>query len=255
MRQVPYFKKLSVESMHHILYSLKSETYEKGHKLILEEDLTDKLILVQYGVIDIEIKVDGHAFVIERLLKGSILNYRNFIYKSSFKLVARCKSLTQIMYIDDVTLESLRAKNEDIEKEFSEFIEKEENSEENIDRLILDYIMPLPDDDLRPSAVKRRRVDLTTLFKNAAIKRLIINKKSKPPSIKDILRMAIEKMMNQNREKHDDSEEDSESEEDEHYQTNFLKDAASDIALFADYTSDMIHDFETKLKQFEASTR
>lgn len=51
--------------------------------------MTDKLILVQYGVIDLEITVDEQVFVIERITKGCVLNYRNFLYKDTFKLVAR----------------------------------------------------------------------------------------------------------------------------------------------------------------------
>jgi len=70
LKQVPYFKNLCLETLHKILFSFNDETYEKGHKLISEEDMTDKLILVQYGVIDIEVMVDEQVFVIERLVKG-----------------------------------------------------------------------------------------------------------------------------------------------------------------------------------------
>lgn len=70
IKQVPYFKNLNSETHHIILFSFRDETYEKGYKLISEEDMTDKLILVQYGVIDIEIIVDEQVFVIERLVKG-----------------------------------------------------------------------------------------------------------------------------------------------------------------------------------------
>eukprot|EP00343_Euplotes_focardii_P001258 CAMPEP_0205799586 /NCGR_PEP_ID=MMETSP0205-20121125/915_1 /ASSEMBLY_ACC=CAM_ASM_000278 /TAXON_ID=36767 /ORGANISM="Euplotes focardii, Strain TN1" /LENGTH=360 /DNA_ID=CAMNT_0053061163 /DNA_START=45 /DNA_END=1127 /DNA_ORIENTATION=- len=70
IRQVPYFTNLDKETIHHILFAFCEETYEKGYKLISEEDLTDKLILVQYGVIDIEVIVDEQVFVIERLTKG-----------------------------------------------------------------------------------------------------------------------------------------------------------------------------------------
>lgn len=54
IRQIPYFKNLSNEMIHNVVFSFHSETYEKGHKLLGEEDLTDKIVLVLYGIIDIE---------------------------------------------------------------------------------------------------------------------------------------------------------------------------------------------------------
>jgi len=67
---VPYFQNLKTETLHQLLFSFTEETYEKGFKLISEEDLTDKLILVQYGVIDIEANIDEQVVVIERLRRG-----------------------------------------------------------------------------------------------------------------------------------------------------------------------------------------
>lgn len=258
LRQIPYFKELSLESKYKILFSMKSETYEKGLKLISEEDLTDKVILIISGVIDIETNVDEQSFVIERLMKGAILNYRNFLYKDKFKVVAKCKSITQVVYLDDVTFEDLRSKNDDIEAAYQEFISKEENSEENIDRLILDYILPIPEDDHRSEFMIRRRNNLTRIFKSAAIRQLLENKKSRPPKLKDILKMAIQKMRSKeaskkhNQKEHEEEEESSEDEgDDEAYQTDYLREVADDINIAVGYTSKTINEFEQKLIDFQ----
>jgi CRP-like cAMP-binding protein len=230
------------------------------------------MILIQSGVIDIEAQVDDQVFVVERLMKGSVLNYRNFLYKSEFKVSARCKSISQIMYLEDSTFEELRAKNEDIEQELKKFIAREANSEDNIEKIILDYIIPLsevendhkdqfasnslPDENVRRNgnervmssydksdipAKERRRITLTNLFKNAAIKLLLQNKQSRPPKLRDLLKLAIEKMKSKEAKKKEElSESDPESDGDT--QTDFLKDAVDDIMISVAYTSGIINE-------------
>ncbi|CAI2376170.1 unnamed protein product [Moneuplotes crassus] len=251
IKQVPYFQNLCTETIHKILFSFNDETFEKGHVLISEEDMTDKLILVQYGVIDIEVVVDEQVFVIERMTKGCVLNYRNFLYKDTFKLVARCKSITQVMYLDDQTWMKLRNKYDDIESEFKKFTAIEENSEENISKILLDYILPLPEGDPRDPNMVLNRQKLTNKLKNCALKTLLQNKKNRPPKLKDILKNAIEKMRTQQQDKKDKEEMENESSESEldpeEYQTNFFNKSADDISYFVEYTSDIVNDFEQKL--------
>jgi CRP-like cAMP-binding protein len=237
---------------------MRSETYEKGLKLISEEDTTDKIILILSGVIDIETTVDEQSFVIERLMKGAVLNYRNFLYKDKFKVIAKCKSITQVLYLDDATFEDIRSKNDDIEAAFQDFISLEDNSEENIDKLILDYILPIAEDDHRSEKIIHRRNNLTRIFKNSAIRQLLDNKRSRPPKLKDILKMAIEKMRSKEANKKNnqkDQEEEDESSEDEGdeeaYQTDYLREVADDINIAVSYTSKTINEFEQKLIDFQ----
>mmetsp|Transcript_8697 Transcript_8697/g.7704 ORF Transcript_8697/g.7704 Transcript_8697/m.7704 type:complete len:162 (-) Transcript_8697:68-553(-) len=145
---------------------------------------------------------------------------------------------------------NLEENNEDIESEFNKFISIEENSEENISKIILDYILPIPDDDPRDPEMVKRRISLTTNLKNAAIKLLIINKKNRPLKLKDILKNAIAKMRSdqKNKKEKEEESESSESEVDpEEYQTNYFRQNADDVSLFVEYTSDIVNDFEQKL--------
>lgn len=180
-----------------------------------------------------------------------MLNYRNFIYKSSFKLVARCKSICQILYIDENDFEELRTRHEDIDKEFQKFLELEENSEKNIDKLILDYIMPLSEEDIRPVKVQKKRLHLTNILKNAAIKLLLQNKKNKPPSLRDILRNAIEKMRsaeaNKKRKEQETELSEDDEEDDKDQQTSYMREVADEIAMGVNYTFKIINEFEQKL--------
>jgi len=69
------------------------------------------------------------------------------------------------MYLDDNTWNTLRNKSEDLESEFQKFISLDENSEESINKIVLDYILPLPSDDLRDLSIVQRRMGLTSKLK------------------------------------------------------------------------------------------
>lgn len=78
----------------------------------------------------------------------------------------------------------------------------------------------------------------------------MINKKNRPPKLRDILKDAIEKMRSDQKVKKnkENESESSESEVDsEEYQTNYFRENADDISLFVEYTSDIVNEFEQKL--------
>lgn len=252
---MPYFKNISEASLHRVIFALESETHEKGHKFITEEDMTDKLFLVQAGIIHIETTVDDQDFVVESLTRGCILNFRNFLYKSQFKVAARCKSICTLLYIDESKFEKLRQMNEDIEDEYQKFISLPENSEESIDRIILDYILPLDEQSIRPIEVQRRRLALTNIFKNRAISLLIENKKNRAPRLRDILKNAIEKFKNdQAKKKIKEKDSDTEDSEDDVIgvsQSSYLKDVTDDIRSSVNETSVIINEIESRLINFQ----
>lgn len=251
IKEIPYFKNVSVESLHHIIFTLQRETYEKDRKILREDDLTDKIIIVQSGIIDIETIVDDQVFVIESLKKGSILNYRNFFFQSNFKVVARSKTISTIVFITQDTLELLRSRNEDINREVEKFLELEENSKDNIDRIVLDYLLPNPEDDIRSPDYLRRTSKLTNIVKNAAIKTLLLNKKNRAPKLKDILKDAIAKMRSQESKKKDKEETESDEEMDEYNQTSYLREVIDDISNSVKRTTTIVNNIEQRLIEYE----
>jgi CRP-like cAMP-binding protein len=52
--------------------------YNEGDELQKAGDKTTKLYFIQDGIVEISCLLDDNQFVIERLHRGSIINYRNW---------------------------------------------------------------------------------------------------------------------------------------------------------------------------------
>lgn len=83
MDKIDYFKKLSLNTKQEIIYGLERFTYEKGSLICKAGELTDKMFLIQQGIVEVAItydrRVDEEYFVIERLGRGAIINHRSFM--------------------------------------------------------------------------------------------------------------------------------------------------------------------------------
>jgi len=75
---VDYFDDIGEDAIHDIIYNLQGQKYLKGEILQDAGDNAVNLFLLQDGVIEIVINSDGTEFVVEKLFRGSIINYRNF---------------------------------------------------------------------------------------------------------------------------------------------------------------------------------
>jgi signal-transduction protein with cAMP-binding, CBS, and nucleotidyltransferase domain len=78
MKRVPYFKNLEEGCLADIMFNLVTEKYAKND--ILQEPGGDAnhLLFLQSGIIEISTSFEGQEFVIERLFRGSIVNFRTF---------------------------------------------------------------------------------------------------------------------------------------------------------------------------------
>jgi signal-transduction protein with cAMP-binding, CBS, and nucleotidyltransferase domain len=78
IKRVPYFMNLEEECLADIIYALVTEKYAKHE--ILQEPGGDAnhLLFLQSGIIEISTSFEGQEFVIERLFRGSIVNFRTF---------------------------------------------------------------------------------------------------------------------------------------------------------------------------------
>ena len=81
LRQLPYFKKISTESIYDIIFSLATKEFVKGDILQEVGDIVEALMFVERGVIEVILVLDeGRTKIcVERLFRGSIINFRNYM--------------------------------------------------------------------------------------------------------------------------------------------------------------------------------
>jgi CRP-like cAMP-binding protein len=57
---------------------LKPKYYEKGDVLMKPDDVSDSIFFIEEGVVEVYTLFEGNIFVLDRLYRGSVMNYRTF---------------------------------------------------------------------------------------------------------------------------------------------------------------------------------
>lgn len=78
LKRVTYFRSLPEDQLFDIVFALKVKAYIKGEILQKPGEDASSLFFLQKGIIEVSTKFEGLDFVIERLFRGSCLNYRTF---------------------------------------------------------------------------------------------------------------------------------------------------------------------------------
>lgn len=151
------------------------------------------MFIIKSGVLEVILKVDNSEVVIERLYRGSIINYRSFLVGDISDVSGRCATAVTLFYLSFDKLQEIRMKSLKIHQSIAQ-IESEIVSKDN--PYSIDYIQckSVYEKVRRPLAVENRRLKLTFQLKNAVIYYLSgIKSKKKKISFKEIIGQVIAK--------------------------------------------------------------
>lgn len=113
----------------------------KGTELQKAGADADELFFLQNGIIEVYTEFEKKEFVIERLFKGSIINYRTFFMEDRGSVSMRFATHSVLKVLSYKKMETLNKKHPSLQKTFDKYrlkIVKEAKS------IPLDYIMALP---------------------------------------------------------------------------------------------------------------
>lgn len=72
------------------------QTYKEGEVIFAAEDIVDRLIVIESGVVQLSVEYDkrrpNNPFIIERLTMGAILNHKAFIVNSKAEIDFVCRT-------------------------------------------------------------------------------------------------------------------------------------------------------------------
>lgn len=109
--------------------------------LLKPEEAADCLYLVEDGAVELYTTFEGNEFILERLYRGSALNFRAFFMDDLMYVYARCCKNSTILMLDKQTIESIKASHADFEKSMLSY---QNNILKQNKIFPLDYIMNLP---------------------------------------------------------------------------------------------------------------
>jgi len=142
MQSVPYLANLEAHCLYDIIYSLETQKKAKGEVLQRRGDDADELYFLQSGIIEVYTEFEGKEFVIERLFRGSIVNYRTFFMEEGGVCALRFATASVVKALRKATMAAICAKHPKVlGKTFGQYKLKIIKEQKGIP---LDYVMVLP---------------------------------------------------------------------------------------------------------------
>lgn len=143
--QVPYFKDFakgdSQPVLFDIIYSLQTQKRQKGEQLQIAGEDADELYFLESGIIEVYTEFEGSEFVIERLFKGSIVNYRTFFMEEKGVVNLRFAMPSVLKALSKQKMQEIADNHPNLKTAFNKYKLKIAKDSKSIP---LDYIMALP---------------------------------------------------------------------------------------------------------------
>ncbi|CAI2377400.1 unnamed protein product [Moneuplotes crassus] len=198
LERIPYFQGVGNEAIYDAIYTLTKRFCKKGEIIQkVDEEATTMYILIN-GIVEIYTQFEGNNFVLERLWKGSVINYRTFWVKNDIFLTPmsqrktsaqeyksqvsiRCMTKSILLELKYNEMMTLVKSNEELEKKFLKFqkqffLEKKSYP--------LDYVMNLPESHFGQEDIEEKyaAIKRENIFKNVVMRRIkeIKELKAKP---------------------------------------------------------------------------
>ncbi len=80
-----------------------------------------EIYIIEQGIVDVIINISGREIVIERLFRGSVINYKNVFMQTSSSVVLRFAAESVIKTLSLNNLNEIRYTNKDLNKAIQKF--------------------------------------------------------------------------------------------------------------------------------------
>jgi CRP-like cAMP-binding protein len=100
LNQVDFFTNLPRQIKNEWIFTMKQRQLEKGSLLYRIDTFSDEMYVLQSGLVEITHQMDnGDEFVIERLMRGSVVNHNSFLMNDGIDTDAKCRTAISLYYI------------------------------------------------------------------------------------------------------------------------------------------------------------
>jgi len=186
LERIPYFQNIGNEAIYDVMFTLTKRFWEKGEVIQKVGEDANTMYIILNGMIELYTFFEDHSFVLERLWRGSVMNYRTFFQRYEAQVASRCITKTILLELKYEQIVTLTKYHKEMESNFLKFeknVLKEEKS------YPLDYIMNLPDRYYEQAGEGRHEAGLReNIFKNVVMRRLYeIRELKAKPKLKDML--------------------------------------------------------------------
>ncbi|CDW78253.1 UNKNOWN [Stylonychia lemnae] len=193
--KIYFFKKLSEDDKDSLIFNFKIVNFEKGNMILNPGDISQSLMLVSKGIVEVYTHVNKNTeFPIEFLRRGAVICHHLFLFKKPVLLPFRCQTNVELMVLSLNKVQLLIRKNPnsslnlEMQKIFQDFATL------GYDRLFMDCLAGFQTDNRKDPAKYERNCIQNRIIKNSGIFVLTnYREKNKKPQINEILRDLIQK--------------------------------------------------------------
>lgn len=97
LRKVSYLRNASHDVIYNLIFSMTQQNFEKDQIILAERQLSDSLLLIEEGEVEIFTNLENNEFVIERLDKGSIINHKTCFIQEYMYVNIRATKDTKVL--------------------------------------------------------------------------------------------------------------------------------------------------------------
>ena len=116
--KIDYFKTLSMITKQELLFNMVRKTYNKGDVIYGAEEIVDRLIVIESGVVQLSVEYDKRRpnmnFILERLTTGAILNHKAFMVRDKADTSFICRTNVSCFELSRDKMESVMRKRADL---------------------------------------------------------------------------------------------------------------------------------------------
>jgi CRP-like cAMP-binding protein len=142
LKQLPFFAYLQDRDLilFDIIYSLNTFKMNAQAMLMSVGDTISEIYIVEKGMVELYVNINGKELVLERLFRGSVINYKTIFREENCQVSMRFASESVIKSLSLVDLKAIRLKD----KKLNRAIQKYELKVARSPAAPLDYMISLP---------------------------------------------------------------------------------------------------------------
>lgn len=100
VQSVEYLRDCEEQVLYNIIFSLKPKLYEKDTLVLTDSHQANSIFFIEDGEMEVFTYFEGHEFLVDRLQRGSILNYRSFFLQDTLYCNVRTTVDTKLLELN-----------------------------------------------------------------------------------------------------------------------------------------------------------
>jgi CRP-like cAMP-binding protein len=98
INQISYLREIEDKAcLYDLIFNMERSSHSQGDIILKVSDQADSIIFVERGELEVFTSFEGNEFVLERLAKGAVINYRSFFLEDMMHVNIRCATSCNLL--------------------------------------------------------------------------------------------------------------------------------------------------------------